>query len=132
MKPGVQGRSPGPLSPHFSGEMGTPAGQAGPRGAAPRGFGKALTTQRVRSTVLPPADDPGWDRCKLAPAGWSLGYVGAYLRTLIWRLPFIKCFSSIFSFENASQIDLSIPEEIAPPTCQRNLPQNPASGNERL
>ena len=27
-KPGVQGRSPGPLSPHFSGEMGTPAGQA--------------------------------------------------------------------------------------------------------
>ena len=29
MNPGVQGRSPGPLSPHFSGEMGTPAGQAG-------------------------------------------------------------------------------------------------------
>ena len=34
---GVQGRSPGPLSPHFSGEMGTPAGQAGPPGrCAPR------------------------------------------------------------------------------------------------
>ena len=32
MNPGVQGRSPGPLSPHFSGEMGTPAGQAGPPG----------------------------------------------------------------------------------------------------
>src|SRR5699024_11665017 len=28
---------PGPLSPHFSGEMGTPAGQAAPRGAAPQG-----------------------------------------------------------------------------------------------
>ena len=37
MTPGVQGQSPGPLSPHFSGEMGTPAGQAGQRGAAPRG-----------------------------------------------------------------------------------------------
>ena len=37
MNPGVQGRSPGPLSPHFSGEMGTPAGQAGQRGAAPQG-----------------------------------------------------------------------------------------------
>ncbi len=36
-KPGVQGACPGPLSPHVSGEMGTPAGQAGPRGAAPRG-----------------------------------------------------------------------------------------------
>ena len=37
MNPGVQGRSPGPLSPHFSGEMGTPAGQAGPPGrCAPR------------------------------------------------------------------------------------------------
>ena len=37
IKPGVQGRNPGPLSPHFSGEMGTPAGQAGPPGrCAPR------------------------------------------------------------------------------------------------
>ena len=37
IKAGVQGRSPGPLSPHFSGEMGTPAGQAGPPGrCAPR------------------------------------------------------------------------------------------------
>ena len=34
---GSRGLAPGPLSPHFSGEMGTPAGQAGPRGAAPRG-----------------------------------------------------------------------------------------------
>ena len=38
MNPGVQGRSPGPLSPHFSGEMGTPAGQAGQRGAAPQSW----------------------------------------------------------------------------------------------
>ena len=37
IKLGVQGQSPGPLSPHFSGEMGTPAGQAGPPGrCAPR------------------------------------------------------------------------------------------------
>ena len=37
INPGVQGRSPGPLSPHFSGEMGTPAGQVGPPGrCAPR------------------------------------------------------------------------------------------------
>ena len=34
---GSRGLAPGPLSPHFSGEMGTPAGQAGQRGAAPRG-----------------------------------------------------------------------------------------------
>ena len=54
----VQGRSPGPLSPHFSGEMGTPAGQAGQRGAAPRGSGKAPTTRRVRSTGSPQARRP--------------------------------------------------------------------------
>ena len=53
MTPGVQGQSPGPLSPHFSGEMGTPAGQAGQRGAAPRGLGKAPPTRRVRSTAPP-------------------------------------------------------------------------------
>ena len=57
-KPGVQGRSPGPLSPHFSGEMGTPAGQAGQRGAAPRGLGKAPPTRRVRSTASPQAPGP--------------------------------------------------------------------------
>ena len=37
MNPGSRGLAPGPLSPHFSGEMGTPAGQAGQRGAAPQG-----------------------------------------------------------------------------------------------
>ena len=49
---------PGPLSPHFSGEMGTPAGQAGQRGAAPRGLGKAPPTRRVRSTASPPGPRP--------------------------------------------------------------------------
>ncbi len=33
---GSRGLPPAPLSPHFSGEMGTPAGQVGPRGRAPR------------------------------------------------------------------------------------------------
>ena len=36
-EPPTDNRGPGPLSPHFSGEMGTPAGQAGQRGAAPQG-----------------------------------------------------------------------------------------------
>ena len=59
INPGGQGLAPR-LSPHFSGEMGTPAGQAGQRGAAPRGTGKAPTAQRVRSTLpLPP---PGTGR----------------------------------------------------------------------
>ena len=51
IKPGVQGRSPGPLSPHFSGEMGTPAGQAGQRGAAPQGRSKG---QGPKGTHRPP------------------------------------------------------------------------------
>ena len=54
MNPGVQGRSPGPLSPHFSGEMGTPAGQAGPPGrCAPRAASE-LPTRRVRTSPPPP------------------------------------------------------------------------------
>ena len=44
---------PGPLSPHFSGEMGTPAGQAGPPGrCAPRAASER-PTQRVRTTDGP-------------------------------------------------------------------------------
>ena len=58
MNPGSRGLAPGPLSPHFSGEMGTPAGQAGQRGAAPRGLGKAPPTRRVRSTASPQAPGP--------------------------------------------------------------------------
>ena len=56
---GSRGLAPGPLSPHFSGEMGTPAGQAGPRGAAPRGTVRAPTTRRVRSTLPRPRPGPG-------------------------------------------------------------------------
>ena len=36
IKPGVQGRSPGPLSPHFSGEMGAPPGRRATGRCAPR------------------------------------------------------------------------------------------------
>ena len=70
IKAGVQGRSPGPLSPHFSGEMGTPAGQAGPPGrCAPRPV-SALPTRRARSTALPLAGGLGWDRRRSRPATW--------------------------------------------------------------
>ena len=71
INPGVQGRSPGPLSPHFSGEMGTPAGQAGPPGrCAPRVASEA-PTQRARSTGLPLAGgEAGWDRRRFRPARW--------------------------------------------------------------
>ncbi len=50
---------------------------------------------------------------------------------LIWNLSFTKMLSSIFFLENASQIGLSIPEEIEPRTGQRQPSPNPASGNER-
>ena len=78
MNPGVQGRSPGPLSPHFSGEMGTPAGQAGQRGAAPRGSVRAPPTQRVPSGTA----SPQRPSCYRGPASrqgagranpWSMG-----------------------------------------------------------
>ena len=70
IKPGVQGQSPGPLSPHFSGEMGTPPGQAGPPGrCAPRPV-SALPTRRVRSTGLPLAGGLGWDHRRSRPATW--------------------------------------------------------------
>ncbi len=71
MKTGVQGQSPGPLSPHFSGEMGTPAGQAGPPGrCAPRAASES-PTPRVRSTGLPLAGGPVWDLRRLEPRGGS-------------------------------------------------------------
>ena len=61
----------------------------------------------------------------------SWGYFAAHLRTLIWGLSFIKCFFSIFSPENASQISFSISEETAPPTDPGQQPPKRASGNER-
>ena len=42
-----------------------------------------------------------------------------------------KMLSSIFPLENASQIGLSIPEEIAPPPDQRQRSQKRASGSKR-
>ena len=43
-----------------------------------------------------------------------------------------KCFPAYFPPKNASQIGLSIPEEIVPLSCQGQRSQKPASGNERL
>ena len=61
----------------------------------------------------------------------SLGYFGAYVRALIWKLSFAKMLSSIFFLENASQIDFSIPEEIAPRTDQRQRSPKRANESER-
>ena len=75
---GSRGLAPGPLSPHFSGEMGTPAGQAGPRGAAPRGTVRAPPTRRVPSGTASPQRPP----CYRGPSSrqgagranpWSMG-----------------------------------------------------------
>ena len=60
-----------------------------------------------------------------------MGYSEPHVRALIWELSFAKMLSSIFPLENASQIGLSIPEEIAPRPLQRQLEQKSASGNER-
>ncbi len=59
------------------------------------------------------------------------GYYGTHVRALIWRLSFIKCFFSIFFPENAFQIGLRIPEEIAPRTDEGQQPPKRASANER-
>ena len=69
-EPPTDDRGPGPLSPHFSGEMGTPAGQAAPPGrCAPRWL-RRHPPQRVRSTGLPLVGGPGLDWRRLAPARW--------------------------------------------------------------
>ena len=54
MNPGSRGLAPGPLSPHFSGEMGTPAGQAGPRGAAPQGRLRSCPPEGYAPPPAPP------------------------------------------------------------------------------
>ena len=59
LTPGVQGACPRPSFSPFLGRNGDPAGQAGPRGAAPRGTEKAATTRRVRSTLPLPRPGPG-------------------------------------------------------------------------
>ena len=75
---------------------------------APLGLGAA----HCRSLVL------AW----WGAAGRSLGYFVTHVRALIWELSFAKMLSSIFPLENASQIGLSIPDEIAPRTDQRQRP----------
>ena len=62
---GSRGLAPGPLSPHFSGEMGTPAGQAGPPGRCAPRAASAPPTRRVR-TVTPTANAVGAFRRGLA------------------------------------------------------------------
>ena len=72
----------------------------------------------------------GFGGCSTLSRWW--GYYGAHVRALIWGLSFPKMLFSIFFLENASQIGLSIPEEIAPRPHQRQPTQKSASGNERL
>ena len=73
-----------------------------------------------------PSSDPA-SPAHLPPEGKALGEMSP-----IWKPSFINMLSNIFSPENASQIDLSIPEEIVPRPFQRQRSPNPASGNERL
>ena len=57
IKKGVQGACPRPSFPHFSGEMGTPAGQAGPPGrCAPR---HRKSPDHPKGTQYPTAPPPG-------------------------------------------------------------------------
>ena len=102
--------------PHFSREMGRK--RAGGKPPGPPGF---------MARLLPLAR---FGVCATLSRSW--GYFAAHLRTLIWGLSFIKCFFSIFSPENASQIGFGIPEEIAVLPYQSQPSQKPASGNERL
>ena len=61
----------------------------------------------------------------------SMGYYGAHVGTLIWKLSFAKCFPAYFFSKNASQIGLSIPEETAPLPYQRQRSPKRASGSKR-
>ena len=105
------------------------------------GGGSRLSLEKARTQrVAGEGPRPPWFRARSFPLArfggcatlfWSLGYYETHLRALIWELSFAKMLSNIFPLENASQIGLSIPDEIAPRTDQRQRPQKPASGNER-
>ena len=120
----------------------TSAGPGLQRGSPPDSGREPGFLQRKPEERAPGAMPPGppflwparWHSLVLAwwgAAGRLLGYFGAHLRALIWELSFAKCFLSIFSRKNASQISLSIPKVIAPLPSQRQQPPKPASGNER-
>ena len=69
IKPGGPGGLPLALFLPISREKwGPPPGRRGPRGAAPRGTGKAPTTRRVRSTLPHPRPGPGG---KTTSQGWT-------------------------------------------------------------
>ena len=105
------------------------------------GGGSRLSLEKARTQrVAGEGPRPPFFRARsLALAGFggcaalfrSIGYDGAYVCTLIWRLSFIKCFFSIFFRKNASQIGFSIPEETSPLPYQRQRSRKRASGSKR-
>ena len=97
-----------------------------PRNGEKEGRGQAPWTPGFMARLLPLAR---FGVCATL-SRWR-GYYGTHVRALIWRLSFIKCFFSIFFPENAFQIGLRIPEEIAPRTDPGQQPPKPASANER-
>ena len=98
---------------------------------------KKARTQRVAGGGPPPPLGLGAAHCRSLVLAWwgaagrSLGYYGAHLRALIWKLSFAKMLSSIFPLENASQIGFRIPEVIAPRTDQRQRSPKRANESER-
>ena len=108
------------------GRPGCPTGQKKNSVGATGGSPLFLLLQGKVGYQIAPSSDPA-SPAHLPPEGKALGEMSP-----IWKPSFTNMLSNMFSPENAAQIGLSIPEEIAPQTYQRNLPQNPASGNERL
>ena len=120
----------------------TSAGPGLQRGSPPDSGREPGFLQRKPEERAPGAMPPGppflwparWH--SLVLAWWdtlsrSLDYFGTHLRALIWRLSFPKMLFSIFYPENASQIGLSIPKEIASRTYQRQRSPKRASDSKR-
>ena len=101
--------------PHFSREMGRKRA-----GAAPLDPGFYGPLAAARSF---------WGLCHIVPVAGLLRYPCTCpdLETFYHK----NAFSAYFLLENASQIGLRIPEEIAPRTDQGQQPPKRASGNER-